>query len=151
MAWGIRSPAEYRRFLQPLAETRGAFPGIVFAGPACACANRRFVTRTAADVARAEGWEAWACRMPGEWLEEERITDAVWLAHLARFCDRARACSETAERPVLVVEAAARAAAAGDRWGEAALARRARRSLLAVCSGLVEQVALSQTAGGDDR
>jgi len=149
-AWGIRSPAEYRRFLQPLAEMRGAFPGIEFAGPACACANPRFVARNAETVARAGGWETWACRMTDEGFGDERLADAAWLAHLGRFCDRARACSDSTGRPVLIVEAAGRTADAAEGKDGAAVARRVRRSLLAVCSGLVEQVVLSQPAGADD-
>lgn len=150
MAWGMRSPAEYRDFLQPLAELRAAFPGVVFAGPACAVANRRFVRRTATDVIRSGGWETWACRMPGEWLEEERITDAAWLSCLARFCARARACSETTNRPVLLVEATVRALEFGNKSFEAVLARRARRSLLAICSGLIEQLVFCAPVGAEN-
>jgi len=154
-AWGIRSAAEYRRFLATLPTMRGAYPGTVFAGPACAVTNSRFLARTADAARQAGGWEEWVCRASADWVESETLTDGVWLGQLARFCRGARAASAAAARPILVVEPAGggRSAATRPSTAEAAegrLARHVRRTLLAVCSGLVEQVVLMQTPSAGD-
>ncbi len=148
-AWGVRSTAEYRRFLHSLAELRSAFPGISFGGPACAAANRLFLGRTAEAVRRAGGWEYWACRVSGDGLESGLVTDAVWLGQLGRFCRTAHAMAEAPGRPILVVEAGGGGLASRSMDAEeadAALARQFRRKVLAIASGLVEQVVLAQPA-----
>lgn len=148
-AWGFRSVAEYRRFLEPLQKVRLAYPGIAFTGPACSLANTRFLARTAVAVGHVGNWESCVCRVPVEWMESPLIRDRAWLRWLARFDCTARRRVGASARPILIVEAAKNG------WGdqgaasepiEMQVARCVRRTILAVCSGLIEQVVLMQQA-----
>jgi hypothetical protein len=157
-AWGFRSAAEYRRFLEPLQKVRDAFPGVVFSGPACAVGNHRFLSRTTHALARVGGWESCVCRTHAAWLESSAVSDAAWLGRLARFCRAARGGAKAQTRPILIVEAAPddsgedrTGGAESSEAAERRLARYVRRTMLAVCSGLIEQVVLMQPAhSGDD-
>jgi hypothetical protein len=155
-AWGFRSAAEYRRFLEPLQKVRDAFPGVVFSGPACAEGNHRFLSRTTHALARVGGWESCVCRTHAAWLESAAVSDAAWLGRLARFCRAARGGAQAQARPILIVEAApdgGKDRTGGAESSEAAegrLARFVRRTVLAVCSGLIEQVVLMQPALSGD-
>ena len=154
-AWGFRSEAEYLRFLDPLQKVRDAFPGVVFSGPACAMGNHRFLSRTAHALARVGGWESCVCRTQAAWLESDVISDAAWLGQLARFCRAAQGGAHAPMRPILIVEAAPDGGEDGKGDAEVAavcehrLARYVRRTILAVCSGLIEQVVLMQPAHFD--
>jgi hypothetical protein len=156
-AWGFHSAAEYRRFLEPLQKVRDAFPGVVFSGPACAMGNLRFLSRTTHALARVGGWESCVCRTRAAWLESAAVSDAAWLGRIARFCRAARGGAKARPRPILIVEAAPDGGT--DRTGggessgtdEGRLARYMRRAVLAVCSGLIEQVVLMQPAHSGDR
>ena len=156
-AWGFRSAAEYRRFLEPLQKVRDAFPGVVFSGPACAVGNHRFLSHTTHALARVGGWESCVCRTYAAWLESAAVSDAAWLERLARFCGAARGGAKAQTRPILIVEAVADGVEDRTDEAEAAdacelrLARYVRRTILAVCSGLIEQVVLMQPAHSGDQ
>jgi hypothetical protein len=152
-AWGFRSAAEYRRFLEPLQKVRDVFPGVVFSGPACAVGNARFLSHTTHALARVGGWESCVCRTRAAWLESAAVSDAAWLKQLARFCRAARGGAKVQTRPILIVEPADDGGE--NRTGDAEacelrLARYMRRTILAVCSGLIEQVVLMQPAHSGD-
>jgi hypothetical protein len=114
--------------------------------------NHRFLSRTTHALARVGGWESCVCRTHAAWLESSAVSDAAWLGRLARFCRAARGGAKAQTRPILIVEAAPDGGE--DRTGDAEacelrLARYVRRTILAVCSGLIEQVVLMQPAHFD--